>query len=84
MRRELFPAEHEDFRVSVRADLQLRASVRTDLQLSRLDRCLQLHGGYGYMEEYPIARMWPDGRVQRIYCGTNEIMREIVRRALGA
>jgi acyl-CoA dehydrogenase len=55
----------------------------TDLQFSLLDRCLQLHGGYGYMEEYPIARMWRDGRVQRIYGGTNEIMRDIVGRALG-
>jgi len=54
----------------------------TDLQFSLLDRCLQLHGGYGYMEEYPIARMWRDGRVQRIYGGTNEIMRDIVGRAL--
>lgn len=54
----------------------------TDLQFSVLDQCLQLHGGYGYMEEYPIARMWRDGRVQRIYGGTNEIMRDIVGRAL--
>jgi alkylation response protein AidB-like acyl-CoA dehydrogenase len=54
----------------------------TDLQFSVLDRCLQLHGGYGYMEEYPIARMWRDGRVQRIYGGANEIMRDIVGRAL--
>jgi alkylation response protein AidB-like acyl-CoA dehydrogenase len=55
----------------------------TDLQFSLLDRCLQLHGGYGYMEEYPIARMWRDGRVQRIYGGANEIMRDIVGRGLG-
>jgi acyl-CoA dehydrogenase len=55
----------------------------TDLQFALLDRCLQLHGGYGYMEEYPIARLWRDGRVQRIYGGTNEIMREIVGRSLG-
>ncbi len=55
----------------------------TDLQFSLLDRCLQLYGGYGYMEEYPIARMWRDGRVQRIYGGTNEIMRDIVGRSLG-
>ncbi|MFT3865109.1 MAG: acyl-CoA dehydrogenase family protein [Solirubrobacterales bacterium] len=55
----------------------------TDLQFSLLDRCLQLHGGYGYMEEYPIARLWRDGRVQRIYGGANEIMRDIVGRGLG-
>ena len=55
----------------------------TELQWRVLDRCLQLHGGYGYMEEYPIARMWRDGRVQRIYGGTNEIMKELIGRSLG-
>jgi acyl-CoA dehydrogenase len=56
----------------------------TDLQCSVIDRCLQLFGGYGYMEEYPIARMWRDARVQRIYGGTNEIMKEVVGRAIVA
>jgi acyl-CoA dehydrogenase len=55
----------------------------TDIQFEVLDLCMQLHGGYGYMEEYPIARLWRDGRVQRIYGGTNEVMREIVGRSLG-
>jgi alkylation response protein AidB-like acyl-CoA dehydrogenase len=55
----------------------------TELQWRVLDRCLQLHGGYGYMEEYPIAQMWRDGRVQRIYGGTNEIMKELIGRSLG-
>jgi len=55
----------------------------TELECRVIDRCLQLHGGYGYMEEYEIARMWRDSRVQRIYGGTNEIMREIVGRDLG-
>jgi alkylation response protein AidB-like acyl-CoA dehydrogenase len=55
----------------------------TDLEFSVLDRCVQLHGGYGYMEEYEIARRWRDARVQRIYGGTNEIMKEIVGRSLG-
>ncbi len=55
----------------------------TDLQFRVMDRCLQLHGGYGYMEEYPIARAWRDSRVQRIYGGTNEIMKEIIGRSLG-
>jgi alkylation response protein AidB-like acyl-CoA dehydrogenase len=55
----------------------------TELEFRVLDRCLQLHGGYGYMEEYEIARRWRDARVQRIYGGTNEIMKEIVGRALG-
>lgn len=56
--------------------------LTTDLEFRVLDLCLQLHGGYGYMEEYEISRMWRDSRVQRIYGGTNEIMREIVGRAL--
>ena len=46
------------------------------------DECLQLFGGYGYMNEYPIARMWADQRVQKIYAGTNEIMKEIISRSL--
>lgn len=55
----------------------------TDMSWRVLDRCLQLHGGYGYMEEYPIARAWRDGRVPTIYGGTTEIMKEIIGRALG-
>lgn len=47
-----------------------------------LDECVQLHGGYGYMEEYAIARLWADGRVQRIYGGTSEIMKDIIARSL--
>jgi alkylation response protein AidB-like acyl-CoA dehydrogenase len=54
----------------------------TELQWRVLDRCLQLHGGYGYMNEYEIARRWRDGRVQRIYGGTSEIMLEIVGRSI--
>jgi acyl-CoA dehydrogenase len=54
----------------------------TEVQDKVLDICLQLHGGNGYMWEYPIARMWADARVHRIYAGTNEIMREIIGRAL--
>ncbi len=55
----------------------------TDLQGRVIDRCVQLHGGYGYMTEYPIARAWADARVTRIYGGANEIMKEIVGRSLG-
>jgi alkylation response protein AidB-like acyl-CoA dehydrogenase len=55
----------------------------TELQKRVTDQCLQLHGGYGYMEEYPIARAWRDGRVQSIYGGTTEIMKEIIGRSLG-
>ncbi len=53
----------------------------TEMQCALIDRCLQLHGGYGYMREYPIARAWADARVQRIYGGTSEIMKEIVARS---
>ncbi len=54
----------------------------TDLQCKVLDECVQLHGGYGFMWEYPVARAWADARVQRIYAGTNEIMKEIIARSL--
>ncbi|MGZ4246033.1 MAG: acyl-CoA dehydrogenase family protein [Solirubrobacteraceae bacterium] len=55
----------------------------TELQGRVIDRCVQLHGGYGYMLEYPIARAFVDARVTRIYGGTTEIMKEIIGRALG-
>lgn len=54
----------------------------TDRAMSVLDECLQLFGGYGYMSEYPVGRMWADARVQKIYAGTNEIMKEIIARSL--
>jgi Acyl-CoA dehydrogenases len=54
----------------------------TDLQCRVVDECVQLHGGYGYMNEYPIARMFRDARVQRIYGGTNEIMKLLIARSL--
>ncbi|MEK7737286.1 MAG: acyl-CoA dehydrogenase family protein, partial [Pseudomonadota bacterium] len=54
----------------------------SDLQFKVMDACVQLHGGYGYMWEYPIARAWADARVQRIYGGTNEIMKELISRSL--
>jgi alkylation response protein AidB-like acyl-CoA dehydrogenase len=55
----------------------------TEKQVYLVDRCLQLHGGYGYMREYPIARAYLDSRVQTIYGGTTEIMKEIIGRSLG-
>ena len=55
----------------------------TDLQCKVMDECVQLHGGYGYMWEYPIARAFADARVQRIYGGTNEIMKEVISRSMG-
>jgi acyl-CoA dehydrogenase len=54
----------------------------TDIQGKIIDRCLQLFGGYGYMEEYPISRMYRDARVMRIYAGTNEIMKVLIARSL--
>jgi len=55
----------------------------TDLQKRVADRCVQLHGGYGYMIEYPIARAYTDARVTSIYGGTSEIMKEIIGRSMG-
>lgn len=55
----------------------------SDLQKRVVDQCMQLHGGYGYMMEYPIARAYLDARVQSIYAGTNEIMKEIIGRWMG-
>ncbi|MBY8862892.1 acyl-CoA dehydrogenase family protein [Nocardia sp. CA2R105] len=55
----------------------------TETQWEIVDRCLQLHGGYGYMNEYEIARLWRDARVQRVYGGTNEIMKDLIGRSMG-
>lgn len=54
----------------------------TEKQCEVIDDCLQLHGGNGYMLEYPIARMWTDGRIQKIWGGSNEVMKELIARAL--
>jgi acyl-CoA dehydrogenase len=55
----------------------------SDLQCKVMDECVQLHGGYGYMWDYPITRAFADARVQRIYGGTNEIMKEVISRSMG-
>jgi alkylation response protein AidB-like acyl-CoA dehydrogenase len=55
----------------------------TELEKRLVDSCLQVLGGWGYMEEYPIARAYRDARVQTIYGGTTEIMKEIIGRSLG-
>jgi long-chain-acyl-CoA dehydrogenase len=55
----------------------------TEKQVHLIDRCLQLHGGYGYMREYTVARAYLDARVQTIYGGTTEIMKEIIGRSMG-
>ncbi|MDG3011581.1 acyl-CoA dehydrogenase [Rhodococcus sp. D2-41] len=54
----------------------------TEQQTQVVDRCVQLHGGYGYMDEYPISRMWIDGRISRIYAGANEVMKDLIARSL--
>jgi alkylation response protein AidB-like acyl-CoA dehydrogenase len=67
-------------------DIQTAAMAKwwtTELQTKVADRCLQLHGGYGYMTEYPIAQAFLDSRVQTIYGGTTEIMKEIIGRSMG-
>lgn len=73
--------------LELHADKRLDASTAsmakywlTDLQGKVADECLQLHGGYGYIWEYQVARSWADARVQRIYAGTNEIMKELIAR----
>jgi acyl-CoA dehydrogenase len=55
----------------------------TEMARRVADECLQLHGGYGYCEEYPVARAWRDVRVMSIFAGTNEIMKTIVAKMMG-
>jgi len=71
LRRELTPEEGAAAKL-----------FHTELQWEVMDKCLQLHGGAGYMNEYPIARMWRGARVSRIYGGTSEIMKELIGRRL--
>ena len=54
----------------------------TERESRIIDECVQLHGGFGYMQEYPIARMWVDSRAQRIYAGSNEVMKELIGSSL--
>jgi acyl-CoA dehydrogenase len=55
----------------------------TEMQARVIDRCLQLFGGYGYMMEYSIARLYTDARVARIYAGTSEVMKVMIAKSLG-
>jgi len=74
-----------ELHIAGRLDLVMAATAKltaTEMQGSLIDDCLQLHGGYGYMWEYPVARAWADARAQRIYGGTNEIMTELIARTL--
>jgi alkylation response protein AidB-like acyl-CoA dehydrogenase len=74
--------EHNAGRFDVK-DAAMSKWWTTELQKRVVDQCVQLHGGYGYMLEYPVARAYVDSRVQTIYGGTTEIMKEIVGRSLG-
>ena len=74
-------AEHLEGKLSVEKAAMAKYWL-TDTQGEVLDECLQLHGGYGFMQEYAVAEMWTDARVQRIYGGTNEIMKELIARGL--
>jgi acyl-CoA dehydrogenase len=55
----------------------------SEVQWEIVDRCLQMHGGYGYINEYEVARLWRDSRVQRLYGGTTEIMKDLMGRSMG-
>tara|TARA_R110001592_G_scaffold52649_10_gene161443 strand:+ start:38041 stop:39186 length:1146 start_codon:yes stop_codon:yes gene_type:complete len=72
---------HLDKKLDVVTAAKLKL-LSTDIQCDVIDECLQLHGGYGYMWEYPVARAYADARVQKIYAGTNEIMKLIIGRSL--
>ena len=75
-------SEHNEGRFTA-VDAAMAKWWTTELQKKVIDSCLQLHGGYGYMLEYPVAKAFIDSRVQTIYGGTTEIMKEIVGRSLG-
>ena len=76
----------EKFRGSEMGEYVVTASMAkywcSEKQVETADECLQLHGGYGYMQEYPISRMFIDSRIQKIYGGTNEIMKVLIARSL--
>jgi long-chain-acyl-CoA dehydrogenase len=91
MRRAIFTAEHDLFRESVAefcrrhiagelsaVDAAKAKWWTADLQNQTLDGCVQRHGGYGFMDEYRVARFWADGRVSKIWGGTNEIMKDLI------
>jgi alkylation response protein AidB-like acyl-CoA dehydrogenase len=74
--------EHNAFRYTVQ-DAAMAKWWTTELQKRVVDQCVQLHGGYGFMMEYPVAKAYVDSRVQTIYGGTTEVMKEIIGRSLG-
>jgi len=69
---------------SLNADDAAKAKLFTsELEGRVMDQCVQLHGGAGYMDEYPICRMFLNARISRIYAGSSEVMREIIARSIG-
>jgi acyl-CoA dehydrogenase len=75
-------ADHMEGR-NVVTEVSMAKYWTTEMARRVADECLQLHGGYGYCEEYPIARAWRDVRVMSIFAGTNEIMKTIVAKMMG-
>jgi alkylation response protein AidB-like acyl-CoA dehydrogenase len=75
--------EAHDRRELTAADAACAKLFCTEAAARVIDRCLQLHGGYGYMNEYPIARLYADNRVNRIYGGTSEVMKSIIAKSMG-
>ena len=78
--RKLAMEDHSGFEDCRRRRVSWRKWWCSEQQCQVTDECLQLFGGYGYMAEYPIGRLWADARVQRIYGGTNEIMKDLIAR----
>jgi acyl-CoA dehydrogenase len=74
--------QHNDGKLSPE-DAAKAKLFTSELEGRVTDECLQLHGGAGYMDEYPISRMYTAARVSRIYAGTSEVMREIIARSIG-
>jgi alkylation response protein AidB-like acyl-CoA dehydrogenase len=79
VKRDIFEPEHLDRE----AEAAMAKWWTTELHKKVVDACVQLHGGYGYMLEYPIARAYLDTRVETIFGGTTEIMKEIIGRSMG-
>jgi len=74
--------EHNDHKLSAE-DAAKAKLFCSELEARVTDDCVQLHGGNGYMDEYPVSRMYTNARISRIYAGSSEIMREIIARSLG-
>jgi alkylation response protein AidB-like acyl-CoA dehydrogenase len=74
--------DHNDGKLSAE-DAAKAKLFCSELEARVTDECLQLHGGNGFMDEYPISRMYANARISRIYAGSSEIMREIIARSLG-